>query len=113
MFSLVKEFHLCSTLFDFHLFADDANLFYRHKDIKIQQKNINDEIRNVSLWLTSDKLSLNIEKSNFVIFHPVKKKKKTYLGFSSNFRNQVLEPGKVHEISWCLYRLKCILEISD
>ena len=29
-----------STLFDFHLFADDANLFYRHKDVKILQQNI-------------------------------------------------------------------------
>ena len=70
----INDFHLCSALFDFHLFADDANLFYRHKDIKLWQQNINDELKNVSLWLCSNKLSLNIEKSNFVIFHPLQKK---------------------------------------
>jgi len=50
----INDFHLWSTLFDFHLFADDANLFYRHKDIKILQQNINDELKNVSLWLCSN-----------------------------------------------------------
>lgn len=69
----INDFNLCSTLFDFHLFADDVNLFYRHKDIKLLQQNINDELKNVSLWLCSNKLSLNIEKSNFVIFHPPQK----------------------------------------
>ena len=26
----INDFHHCSSLFEFHLFADDANLFYRH-----------------------------------------------------------------------------------
>ena len=29
----INDFNLCSGLFDFHLFADDANLFYKHKNI--------------------------------------------------------------------------------
>jgi hypothetical protein len=27
----INDFHQCSEFFDFHLFADDANLFSRHK----------------------------------------------------------------------------------
>ena len=63
-----------STLFDFHLLADDANLFCRHKDINILQQNINIELNNVSMWLRSNKLSLNIQKSSFVVLHPPQKR---------------------------------------
>jgi hypothetical protein len=35
---------------------------------------INSEIKYVSTWLCANKLSLNIEKSSFVIFHPIQKK---------------------------------------
>ena len=64
----------CSDLLDFHLFADDTNLFYEHKDITLLQSNLNKELSNVDAWLCANKLSLNIEKSNFVMFHPRQKK---------------------------------------
>ena len=59
-----------STLYNFHLLADDANLFCSHKDINILQQNINTELNNVSMWFRSNKLSLNVQKSSFGIFHP-------------------------------------------
>jgi retron-type reverse transcriptase len=40
----VNDFHHSSNLFDFHLFADDANLFYRHKNINILQSDVNTEL---------------------------------------------------------------------
>jgi len=70
----INVFHNCSELLDFHLFADDANLFLKHKDINILESEINSELANVHIWLSANKLSLNIEKSNFVIFHPVQKR---------------------------------------
>ena len=70
----INEFHSCSELLDFHLFADDANLLFKHKDINILESEINSELANVHIWLSANKLSLNIEKSNFVIFHPVQKR---------------------------------------
>ena len=82
----INVFHKCSSLFDFHLFADDANLFYRHRDIAILRQHINTELKNVNRWLcsnklslnieksSSNKLSLNIEKSSYIIFHPSQKK---------------------------------------
>ena len=41
----MNDFHECSSLRDFHLFADDANLLYRHKDIAILRQHINSELK--------------------------------------------------------------------
>jgi hypothetical protein len=70
----VNDFHHSSNLFDFHLFADDANLFYRHKNINILQSDVNTELNSINVWLCANKLSLNVEKSNFVLFHPSQRK---------------------------------------
>ncbi len=69
----INDFHLCSHLFEFHLFAGDANLFYKHKNML--QHNINIELIKVHDWLCANKLLLNIDKSNFVLFHSLQKKK--------------------------------------
>ena len=66
----INDFHHSSSLFDFHLFADDANLFYRNASLENLQSNLNHELDKVYIWLCANRLSLNIEKSNFVIFHP-------------------------------------------
>ena len=70
----INDFHLSSSLFDFHLFSDDANLFYKHKNLAILQSNINSELSNIHNWLCANRLSLNVEKSNFVVFHPPQRK---------------------------------------
>ena len=75
----INDFHNCSEFFDFHLFADDANLFSRHKNINTIESCINGELVKVNTWLCVNKLSLNVEKSNFVLFHPIQRK------ISSNF----------------------------
>ena len=37
----INDFHNSSELFEFYLFADDANLFYEHKSVRQLQENIN------------------------------------------------------------------------
>ena len=64
----ITDFHNCSKLLDFHRFADDANLFFKHKDLNILESEINGELEKVHLWLTANKLSLNIEKSKILLF---------------------------------------------
>ena len=39
------------------------------KEFNILESEINSELANVHIWLSANKLSLNIEKSNVVIFH--------------------------------------------
>ena len=70
----INDFHNCSKILDFHLFADDSNIFYTDKKLSKVESCINSKIKCVSTWLCANKLSLNIEKSSFVIFHPIQKK---------------------------------------
>ena len=64
-------------MLEFHLFADDSNLFYKSNSLLTLQTNLNKELAEVYKWLCVNKLSLNIEKSNFVIFHPRQRKIET------------------------------------
>ena len=43
------------------MFADDLNLFFLHSDIKVLFEKMNKELRNVSNWLNSNKVSLNVK----------------------------------------------------
>ena len=70
----VNDFHHSSNLFSFHIFADDANLFYRNKNIDTLQVNINEELPKIHTWLCANRLSLNIKKTSFVIFHSPQKR---------------------------------------
>ena len=85
-----NDFHCCSDIFDFHLFADDANLFYKSKSLSILETNINVELNNIHIWLCANKLSLNIKKSNFVIFHPPQKKLQSH-NFNLAINNKQLK----------------------
>ena len=37
----MNDFTNCSSIFDFHLFADDTNLFYAHSDLQHLEQNVN------------------------------------------------------------------------
>ena len=64
----------CSSILEFHLFADDTNVFLSDTNIQKLELNLNIELGKVSHWLNANKLSLNIEKTSFVIFHPPQRK---------------------------------------
>ena len=70
---------ISSELFDFHLFADDANLFYEYKNISVLETTVNAELNRVYDWLCANMLSLNIQKSNYVIFHPPQRNIRTLI----------------------------------
>ena len=57
-------------------FADDSNLFVNGTDLKVMESQLNDDLCSVSTWLKVNKLSLNIDKTQFVIFS--RKKYKNY-----------------------------------
>jgi hypothetical protein len=70
----INDFNKSSDYLDFHLFADDSNLFFAHKSLQSLELHLNEQLCKVDQWLCVNKLSLNVEKSNFVIFHPPQKK---------------------------------------
>ena len=55
---------------NFVLFADDTNMLYADRHPKSLEETVNKELKNVFEWLHVNKLTLNIKKSNFVIFRP-------------------------------------------
>ena len=80
----IYDFH--NKQLDFHLVVDDENLFFKHENINILESNLNNELSKVHSWLCANKLSLNIDKSNFVLLHPIQKKKqpKSVTSFINN-----------------------------
>ena len=70
----INDFWCSARKLDFHLFADDANLFNSHTRLQYLELNLNEQLSNVDVWLSANKLSLNIDKTHFVIFYPPQKK---------------------------------------
>ena len=58
-----------SNKLDIFLFADDTNMYYENESFKELEKIVNKELKNLYLWLSINRLALNIEKTNFLIFH--------------------------------------------
>jgi hypothetical protein len=58
-----------SVLLKFIMFADDTNLFASNKSLDVLIEEINLEMDKVSDWLKINKLSLNIKKTHFILFH--------------------------------------------
>ena len=56
------------------MFADDTNLFLSHKNIDTLFASMNKELENVSRWFKSNKLSLNVDKTKWLLFHPLSKR---------------------------------------
>ena len=56
-----------------HHFADDTNLLYSDKNLKKLTKQMNKELASLFDWLCANRLSLNVGKTEFLIFRPSKK----------------------------------------
>ena len=52
----------------FLLFADDTCLSYSFESRQEAETTINEELQKVSEWLVTNRLSLNVDKSNYIIF---------------------------------------------
>ena len=61
----------------FYLFADDSNIYLESDDLINLEKIMNKELVKLYEWLSINRLSLNISKTNFVIFAPINKRKAT------------------------------------
>ena len=67
-----------SNLFKFVLFTDDTNLFSTIEyTLPSHTSNVNEllnnEMANIYEWLTVNRLSLNLTKTKYMIFHPIQK----------------------------------------
>ena len=62
-----------SKIFEIFLFADDTNLYHEADSLNLLESEINKELKHLHSWLVVNRLSLNIDKTNFVVFYPYNK----------------------------------------
>ena len=55
-----------STILKFILFADDRNVFYSGVDIQTLCECISRKLNKFHVWLSVNKLSLNVDKTNLI-----------------------------------------------
>ena len=67
------------------MFADDTNLFISDKNIGELFQQMNNEPKSVSTWFKANRLSINIDKTKWTIFHPTLKKRFMPTKFSELF----------------------------
>ena len=67
-----------SKIFNIILFADDTNLFHTGLDIKTMCQTISYELSEINKWFQANKLSLNVLKTNYIIFGNRRKLNENY-----------------------------------
>ena len=73
-----------SKILNFYLFADDTNIYYESNSLTELEKSVNRELDKLYLWLNVNRLSLNIDKTNYIIFHPFNKPLKQQITIKIN-----------------------------
>ena len=94
-----------SKVLELILFADDTYIFYSHTDASYLMEVVNLELKKITCWFYTNKLSINVKKSNFIIFRPRQNRQTLDLAF--NISNYSID--RVKEATF----LGIILDISE
>jgi len=70
----INDIVYSSDVLKFVMFADDTNLFLSNVNLTDLITAINEELAKISVWLKLNKLSLNIKKTHYILFHVRQKK---------------------------------------
>ena len=89
LFLLYKNdlYHVCNNSIPI-MFADDTNLFFSGSEQKELESEINTELNHISTCLKVNKLSLNVQKTHFMVFS---RKKKYKCDVAFRIENQTIE----------------------
>ena len=85
----INDLPFASILTESFLFADDTSIFYSHRDQNHLICVLNKELIKIDSWIRSNKLSVNIKKTNYVVFKSAQKKASSDLPLS--FNSQILK----------------------
>ena len=66
-------FHASKNLFNI-LYADDTSILLSGSDLQKLVREMNTELELISEWLKASKLTLNIDKTYFMVFHRGRRK---------------------------------------
>ena len=70
----INDLHRAIKFCKVHHFADDTNLLFLTNSIRKLNKLINTDLKNLSNWLNANKISLNVKKTETIIFKSRRKK---------------------------------------
>ena len=71
----VNDLYKASSEISSVMFADDSNFFLSDKNIDSLFTKMNIELDKISTWFKANKLSLNVSKTKFTLFHSSGKKR--------------------------------------
>ena len=80
----INDMHKAVRFSTLYHFADDTNLLYSHKNEKLLRKNINTDLKLIFQWLCANRLSLNVDKTEFIIFKSSRNKLKERMTLKLN-----------------------------
>ena len=75
-------------------FADDTNLLCINTDLKELRNHVNADLAILFDWLCANRLSLNVDKTEFVIFRPPRSKRRDRITLNLN-RRKIFESSKI------------------
>ena len=64
----INDITFCTQSINFILFADDTSIFTSGKDLLSLYQLVNKQLDNISIWMQANRLILNTEKTNYMIF---------------------------------------------
>ena len=64
----INDIERSSCLLQFILFADDSNIFLSHRNPEQLTQILNNELKSVANWIKANKLSLNLDKTSYMLF---------------------------------------------
>ena len=73
-----------SSKMKFFLFVDDTNIYFELDDLLNVENTVNKELKKRYLWLNVNRLSLNVSKTNYIIFHPYNKPLRKHITIKIN-----------------------------
>ena len=71
-------------------FADDTNILYRHKSLRKINQRINFDLKNIAEWLRANRIALNTNKTEIVLFRSPRKTATRKMNFRISW--QKIEP---------------------
>ena len=73
-----------SALVDFLMFADDTNLFINSHSLESLSVTVNTVLAKLAKWFRLNKLSLNVNKTNYILLHSHQKELLTQIKLTMN-----------------------------
>jgi len=64
----LNDLNSISNILTFIMFADDTNIFYKRKKMSDITASDNKELTKVNTWFCANSLSLNVTKTNYILF---------------------------------------------